>query len=103
MTQEWISIARADEVSEGAPVQGRCGSESVCLYRIDGQVYATQDKCTHGEASLSEGYVLGEEIECPFHQGTFHIPTGKAMAAPCTVDLRIYEVKEEGGLILLKA
>ncbi|MFN0004468.1 MAG: Rieske 2Fe-2S domain-containing protein, partial [Burkholderiaceae bacterium] len=46
---------------------------------MKGQVYATQDTFTHGAASLSEGYIDGEEAECPFYQGLFHITTGKTV------------------------
>lgn len=102
MSNEWMPVAHVDDVREGATFQTFCGDEMVCLYRIGGRVYATQDTCSHGAASLSEGYVDGDRIECPFHQGLFHIPSGKAVGAPCTVDLRIYEVKEEGSEILLK-
>jgi nitrite reductase/ring-hydroxylating ferredoxin subunit len=101
MTTEWIPVALVSDVPEGATLQAFCGSDVVCLYRVRGKVYATQDLCTHGAASLADGLVDGENIECPFHQGLFHIPTGKAVGAPCTEDLRVYGVKEEGEDILV--
>ncbi len=103
MSSEWIPVAKAADVPEGGTLQTLGGEETVCLYRLKGQVYATQDACTHGAASLSEGYIDGDQIECPFHQGLFHIPSGKAVGAPCTVDLRIYEVKEEGDEVFVKS
>lgn len=102
MSTEWIPVAMARDVAEGEAFQTFCGEEVVCLYRVQGLVYATQDTCTHGAASLSEGYVDGEQIECPFHQGLFHIPTGKAVGAPCMIDLRVFEAKEEGDEVLLR-
>jgi len=102
MSNEWIPVARASEVPEGGTLQTFCGDEVVCLYRLQGRVYATADTCTHGAASLAEGYVEGENIECPFHQGLFHIPTGKAVGAPCTIDLRVYEAREEGDEVQLR-
>jgi naphthalene 1,2-dioxygenase system ferredoxin subunit len=102
MSKEWVPVALARDVPEGGTLQVPCGAELVCLYRLEGKVYATQDVCTHGAASLAEGYVDGDRIECPFHQGLFHIPTGKAVGAPCTVDLRVYEVTEQGDEVLLR-
>jgi naphthalene 1,2-dioxygenase system ferredoxin subunit len=102
MSDKWIPVARVDEVPEGGTLQTFCEQDVLCLYRLQGRVYATQDTCTHGAASLSEGYVDGDQIECPFHQGLFHIPTGKATGAPCTVDLKVYQVKEQGDEILVK-
>ena len=102
MSSDWISVAKSTELPDGGALQVKCEQEILCLFRIKGQVYATQDTCTHGAASLSEGYVEGEEVECPFHQGLFHIPTGKAVGKPCIVDLRVFEVKEDGAQVFVK-
>ena len=73
---------------------------SVC--NVEGQYYALDDTCTHGQASLSEGEILDGEIECPFHGGTFCVKTGKAMRAPCIVDIQTYAVSvEEGGVYVV--
>jgi anthranilate 1,2-dioxygenase ferredoxin subunit len=89
------------DVPEGGTMRVTHEGEAVCLYRLNGRVFATQDVCTHGAASLAEGYVDGDRIECPFHQGLFHIPSGRAVGAPCTVDLRVYEVAVEGDQVVL--
>ena len=68
-------------------------SRSVAVYNIDGAFYATDDECTHGAASLSEGILDGDVVECPLHFGAFHIPTGKPVAAPCSVPLRTYKIE----------
>jgi ethylbenzene dioxygenase ferredoxin subunit len=97
MTQKVFLLRRADlndgevrrvDAPDGCPV---------AVYRIEGRFYATQDMCTHATASLSEGEIVdGDLIACPVHDGQFHIPTGQAIAFPCTVDLRTYRVLEEG-------
>jgi 3-phenylpropionate/trans-cinnamate dioxygenase ferredoxin subunit len=46
--------------------------------------------------------VIGDIIECPLHQGRFHIPTGKAKSAPVCVDLVCYPVKVEGGQVFIQ-
>ena len=102
MSGEWMRVAAASDVPEGGTLRVSYEGELVCLYRLEGHVYATQDVCTHGAASLSEGYVDGDRIECPFHQGLFHIPTGRAVGLPCTVDLKIYEVVVDGEDVSIK-
>ena len=77
------------------------GAEPVCLYNLGGRIFATHDTCTHGQASLADGFIEGEEIECPLHQGRFHIPSGKATAVPCTEDIRCYAVKVENGVLFI--
>ena len=69
---------------------------AIAVYNIDGTFYATDDCCTHGLASLAEGELDGENIECNLHFGGFHVPTGKAVFAPCSIDLKTYKVAVDG-------
>jgi nitrite reductase/ring-hydroxylating ferredoxin subunit len=102
MGTRWIRIAELAEVPEGGTFRVYLEGEPVCLYNVAGTIYATHDVCTHGQASLADGFVDGEEIECPLHQGRFHIPTGKAVGAPCTVDVKTYPVKVERAGVLVQ-
>lgn len=74
-------------------IEGR----AIAVYNIDGAFYATDDTCTHGLASLSEGELDGDIVECSLHFGAFHVPSGKPAGAPCSVPLRVYrtEVHED--------
>lgn len=72
----------------------------IALYNVEGRIHATADRCTHGEASLSEeGTILGGTVECSWHFGAFDIATGKAVAMPCTDALRVYPVTIIDGFI----
>lgn len=96
---DWIPVAAVAEVPEGQALAVAVDGEAVCLYNLAGTVYATQDTCTHEEASLADGYIDGDCIECPLHQALFHIPTGAARTAPASVALRIYPVRIHAGTI----
>ena len=61
------------------------------VYRLDGQFFVTDDLCTHGLASLSQGDIEDGQIFCPLHGGAFDIRTGKATELPCRLPLKIYE------------
>lgn len=102
MTEKWIKVANAADVPEDGTLLVHLGAEPVCLYHLAGRIFATHDTCTHGQASLADGFIDGEEIECPLHQGRFHIPTGKAVGIPCIDDVRSYAVKIESGAVLIK-
>ena len=102
MNETWIKVAAASDVPEDGTLLVNLGAEPVCLYNLAGKIFATHDVCTHGQASLADGFIEGEEIECPLHQGKFHIPSGKATGAPCTQGIRTYAVKIENGAVLLK-
>jgi len=96
---EWTDIGDEDMVEEDDVLQVCLDGARLAVYRIDGQVYVTDDRCTHQEASLADGYMDGRTIECPRHQGVFDICTGKAMGPPLEHDLRTYEVRVAEGRI----
>ena len=103
MSDNWTEVAKAEDVPEQGTLQVTFAGEPVCLYNVNGEIYATHDTCTHGHASLSEGFIIEDGlIECPLHQGTFNIQTGQAVSVPCKEDIRVYPVKVEGGAVFLK-
>ncbi len=98
---ETHSVGPAATLPPGQAKQVHIGGRVLALYNINGTFYATDDTCTHALASLSEGYLDGEVIECPLHQGCFHIPSGKAMCPPVIQDLRTYPVSVVDGEVLI--
>ena len=70
--------------------------EPVCLINLEGEIFALNDICTHEEASLADGTIIGDEIECPLHGGAFFIRTGEPAAMPVVVATEKYKVRIEG-------
>jgi len=97
----FLELCRVDDVRPDIPFRVEIDGEALAVFEVEGNYYVTQDLCTHGPGSLSEGYVDGNEIECPFHQGRFNIITGQPTSAPCTVALRTWDVMVDGGRILI--
>ena len=98
---EFHSVAKTGDLDKGEAMQVIIGRKEIAIYNLDGELYATDDICTHAYASLADGYVEGELIECPLHGGCFDIKTGKAMTPPVTEDLKKYELKIDGEQILI--
>lgn len=93
---ELLLLCRQDDLEPGSKkLVARSGGDLV-VYNIDGAFYATDDRCTHGLSSLAEGELMGDEIECAMHFGSFHVPTGKPMAPPCSIPIRTYETRVVG-------
>jgi naphthalene 1,2-dioxygenase system ferredoxin subunit len=104
MTQppQWVEIAGVDDIDPEEAKSCRVGNVLLALYNVGGTFYATSDICTHAHAHLSDGYIEDDIVECPLHQGRFHIPSGKAVSAPVTEDVRTYPVKVEGGKVFVQ-
>ncbi len=99
---KWKPIAKVgDTISAyGMPVE--IEGEEIALFMIDGCRYATSNICTHQLAYMTDGYVDGETVVCPMHQGRFHIPTGAPQGAPVSKPLRVYPVRVEGDDVLIE-
>lgn len=102
MSTSWIDIAALYALPEDDVIAIDTSGKSIALYRVDGEVYASDNICTHGNARLCDGFLEGHEIECPLHQGKFDIRNGKAMCAPLTEDLKTYPVKIEGQRVFVE-
>jgi ethylbenzene dioxygenase ferredoxin subunit len=87
-----VRVCSTAEVEPNSAKAVEISGNPLAVYNIDGTFYVTDDLCTHGAASLAEGFVDGDVIECPLHNGAFHIPTGKVVAPPCSIPLRTYKV-----------
>jgi nitrite reductase/ring-hydroxylating ferredoxin subunit len=99
--RRWIAIAKVGDVAPSDVRRCEVLDRCIALFNLQGQLYATDDICTHAHAHLSDGYVDGDTVECPLHQGLFHIPTGKAMSPPVTENLATYPVRIEGEDVLV--
>jgi naphthalene 1,2-dioxygenase ferredoxin component len=102
MTQQWMKIIELVEVPADDVVAVRAGDKELAIYGVGGEVFATDNICTHGHARLCDGFVEGHEIECPLHQGRFDIRNGKAMCEPLTADIQTYAVKIEDGSVFVE-
>jgi p-cumate 2,3-dioxygenase ferredoxin subunit len=93
-----------DDVVEGEIRQAPLPDGTfVALYRVDGQIYATADNCTHEDVSLSEeGVICGKIVECTFHFGTFDVTTGAATGMPCEIPLKTFPVTIVDGQVQIE-
>ena len=98
---EWHLVGAADAIDEEVVMRFDHGSATYAIYNTPKGFFATDGLCTHECALLADGFVQGDIIECPMHQGRFHIPTGKVRSAPASVDIRTYPVKLEGGSLFI--
>jgi p-cumate 2,3-dioxygenase ferredoxin subunit len=96
-----IPLFPADELEDGDMRQAVLPSgHPIAVYKVAGQFYATDDRCTHGEVSLTEeGALNGCVVECSFHFGSFDITTGAPVAMPCEVPLKTYATQVEDGVV----
>jgi nitrite reductase/ring-hydroxylating ferredoxin subunit len=94
---ELVTVCPTSEVPENSVKSFEVGNNVIAVYNVGGEFYATDNECTHGAASLADGMLEGDVIECALHFGAFNVKTGEAVQAPCFAALRTYKVVVENG------
>ena len=89
----WVRAASRGDLPEGEVLGVEIGGRSIALYDVDGEIFATDNICTHAYARLSDGWLDGDLIECPLHAARFDVRTGKVLDPPATEDLKTYPVR----------
>ena len=97
-----IELCKVGDVGVGEARRIEAGSLTLAVYNLDGEFCVTDDACTHGPGSLSEGFVDGDLIECNFHQGVFNIRTGECVRPPCMVPVKTYKTVVDGGWVYIE-
>jgi nitrite reductase/ring-hydroxylating ferredoxin subunit len=100
--KQWIQAIRADSLPIGDATRIEHKGSCIAIFNLGGRFYATAGVCTHAHAFLSEGYIDGQTIECPLHQGLFHIPTGMPLSPPVTERLKTYETRVADGHVHIR-
>lgn len=97
-----IRLCATADIAEGEVIRVDLeDGRALAVYHYEGAYYATDDLCTHGDASLAEGEIEDGTILCPFHMGSFDIRTGEAVASPCYIALKTYQIERRGDAIFL--
>jgi naphthalene 1,2-dioxygenase system ferredoxin subunit len=96
----YVRLIEVASVPEG---EARCVQvaerEPLVVYQVEGRFYATQDLCSHGSASLSQGWIEGHDIVCPVHEGRFDIRDGRALSFPASEPIKSFAVEIRDGAV----
>ena len=97
-----VDLCGTGDVAPGGALKVETEGLTLAVFNLDGEFYVTDDACTHGPGSLSEGFVEGDVIECNFHNGQFNIKTGEVVSPPCMVPVKTYKTPVEGGRVFIE-
>jgi len=92
-----LRVAALEDLPNHKGHRFEAGESRIAVFRFDDTVYAIGDRCSHAEASLAEGDVFDQEVECPRHGSEFDLRTGQPATLPATRSVPVYEVTIEDG------
>ena len=97
-----LELCSTADVAVGSVIKVEIQGLELAVFNVGGEFYVTDDHCTHGPGSLSEGYVEGDIVECNFHQGQFNIRTGEVVLPPCTIPVKAYPTSVRDGKVVIE-
>ncbi len=98
----FVKAANVADVPPGRVKVVELGDEEVALCNVGGEIYAIANVCTHDNGPLGEGYLMGDEIECPRHGARFDVKTGDVRTLPAVIPIPRFQVKLEGTEIMVE-
>lgn len=104
---EWLSVAPAQALTPAGRALVRLGDLELAVFRVGGALYALEDRCPHGGASLCTGKVEGGHVQCRAHGLRFRLGDGAlagtpAGAAPSAMSVRTFAAREADGWLQLR-
>ncbi len=97
-----IKVCAETDLEVGAAVRVVIDGLPIALVRDSaGDIHAIGDTCTHGDISLSEGFVEDDTLECWAHGSKFSLNTGKPITLPAYEPVPVYAVTIESGEVFI--
>lgn len=98
----FMKVGRVEEFSDGRGRAVSVDGKTVAVFRRGERFFAVGDRCPHMGASLADGEIVEDEVQCSWHGWRFHLGTGRSQAKEWAC-VPVYEVRVEGGDVLVAA
>ncbi len=97
-----IMVCKLAELPKGEVIRFDFNQRTYAIYYTQkGELYATDGMCTHGNAHLADGIIIGDSIECQKHNGRFNLKDGSPKRLPVCIGLKTYKVEIHDSKVLL--
>jgi len=101
--EDFLPVARLEEVPENKPTRAMAGNVAVLLVRRGERIFAITETCPHLGGPLSEGTLVGDAIRCPWHGSELNLNDGSIENGPTTYPARCFDVRVQDGWIAVRA
>lgn len=96
--EHWHALP-CEAPAPGATCPARIGDRDLLLCNVDGRVYAIVDRCSHANAPLARGRLVGHVLECPLHGGQLDVRDGSPVRGPIRKAVATFCVRERAGTL----
>ena len=103
MTAEFVTAIKTNEILVGGITALDVRGTRIAVANVGGTDYAFDDTCTHEQCSLAEGDLAGTTVSCMCHGAEFDVRTGKVLAPPAPLPVKVYRTRVEGDALQIEA
>jgi NAD(P)H-dependent nitrite reductase small subunit len=93
---QYVTVGKVAEIPDRSARCVEVEGRKIAVFNVGGVFYALDDDCPHEQGPLSDGNLVGEEVECPWHGSRFNLKTGRVTMDPAEEDVRSYPVRVTG-------
>lgn len=99
VAEAWHDVGAPEDFTDGDVSAVQADGLDIAVFRCGEELFALKDKCTHGRARLSDGFIEDGCIECPLHQGRFDIRSGEPRSEPVTRAVKTFPIRVLAGRV----
>jgi nitrite reductase/ring-hydroxylating ferredoxin subunit/uncharacterized membrane protein len=99
MDSAFVPVPEAEHLRDQETLRVEIDGQVIAIAKVEGNLYAFQEFCTHRYGPLSEGSFQGYSVQCPWHNSCFDVRTGKVTQGPARADLKTFKVETRDGKI----
>jgi len=112
---KFVEVAKVEELKSGTMKKVFAEGHEILMARVGDKYYATDNQCPHMKGDLSQGKLEGTIVTCPVHGSQFYVSDGGVVrwlkgglmsklggALKMSKGLRAYDLKVEGGIVLVE-
>ncbi len=93
---EFVKVAKTSEIEDQTATCAELRPHTTPICPPARHLHPRDHPRPHEEGPLSEGFVDGFDVECPWHAACFNLKTGKASGPPAEDDVKTYPVRVVG-------
>lgn len=103
MAAEFLTVFKTSQIPVGAVVAADVRGTRIAVSNVGGTYYAFDDACTHEQCSLTEeGELAGTTITCTCHGSEFDVRTGRVLAPPALLPVKVYRTRIDGDALQIE-
>jgi nitrite reductase/ring-hydroxylating ferredoxin subunit/uncharacterized membrane protein len=100
--EEYVGVLAEKDLKDETPTRVVADGVAILLVKRKDRIFALTETCPHLGGPLSEGKLVGDAIQCPWHKSELALEDGHVVNGPTAFPARCFDVRVREGQIEVK-